>query len=460
MPKFEKDLTKGSVTKNLILFSLPFVLSNFIQSLYSVCDMIIIGNFTNVECLTGVSNATQLTMLFTNAVIGLAVGGTVLIGQYLGSGIKSEIKRSIGTLFTLLLAIGVALSCISPFICDFVLSLMRVDQSSMPYATSYFITVMSGTVFVFAYNALAGVMRGMGDSRHPMIFVMIAAGVNIGLDLLFVGVWGMAAFGAALATIISQAISVVLCIIYLRRNAFVFDFRPSSFRIDKDKLSKIMKIGFPTMLNNICTSLSFVFLMSMANIISKSGGGAVGVVGKYNGFAILPAIGVSSAISAMVAQNFGAGDMKRVRKTLLSGMVVAESITLAIFVLTRLFPEEILKLFNSDPEFLELGKDYIASFSFDYIIVPVQFCFSGLFIGSGHTTFALLSGVCSSLLFRIPFCWLLGIALEGGMRGIGAGAPIASVAATAISFVFFLTGKWKKQTLSLGKKLPDTETVS
>lgn len=452
MAKFEKDLTKGSVIKNLILFSLPFVLSNFIQSLYSVCDMIIIGNFTSVECLNGVSNATQLTMLFTNAVIGLAVGGTVLIGQYIGSGNKSEIKRSIGTLFTLLLAIGVGLSAISPFISAPVLKLMHVDSNSMQYATSYFITVMSGTVFVFAYNALAGVMRGMGDSKHPMVFVAIAAVVNIGLDLLFVGVWDMNAFGAALATIISQAFSVILCIIYLRRHDFVFDFHPRSFRIDRAKLSTITKIGFPTMLNNICTSLSFVFLMSMANITSSAGGGAVGVVGKYNGFAILPAIGVSSAISAMVAQNFGAGDIKRVKQTLLHGMLIAESITLAIFVITRLFPEQILRLFNDNEEFIALGKDYISSFSFDYIIVPIQFCFNGLFIGSGHTTFALLSGMCSSLLFRIPSCWLLGIALEGGMRGIGAGAPIASLAATAISFVFFLTGKWKKQTLSLESK--------
>ncbi len=432
MARFEKDLTQGSVIKNLIIFSLPFVLSNFIQSLYSVCDMIIIGNFTSVDCLNGVSNATQLTMLFTNAVIGLAVGGTVLIGQYIGSGNKGEIKKSIGTLFTLLLIIGASLSIISPFICNPVLKLMQVDENCMGYATSYFITVMSGTIFVFAYNALAGVMRGMGDSKHPMIFVAIAAALNIGLDLLFVGKFGMTAFGAALATIISQAFSVILCVIYLRRNNFVFDFHPSSFRMEKAKLAAITKIGLPTMLNNICTSLSFVFLMSMANITSSSGGGAVGVVGKYNGFAILPAIGVSSAISAMVAQNFGAGNIKRVKQTLVHGMIIAEGITVVIFALTRLFPEQILRLFNDDEVFIDLGKEYISSFSFDYIIVPLQFCFSGLFIGSGHTTFALLSGVCSSLLFRIPFCWLLGILLEGGMRGIGAGAPIASLAATSI----------------------------
>ena len=448
MSKFEKDLTHGSVVKKLILFALPFVLSNFIQSLYSVADMIIIGNYTDAACLTGVSNATQLTMLFTNAVIGLSVGGTVLIGQYLGSGNKSEIKKTIGTTFTLLIIIALGLMVVSPFVSDPIFRLMHVDAGCMEYANSYFITCMMGTLFVFAYNALAGVMRGMGDSKHPMVFVIIAAVINIGLDIIFVKYWGMKAFGAALATIISQAISVILCVAYLVRNNFVFDFKFKSFRMDKEKLSGIVKIGFPTMLNNICTSLSFVFLMAMANITDPAGGGAVGVVGKYNGFAILPALGISSAISAMVAQNFGANDLKRVKKTFISGAIIAEAFTAVIFAISCIFPEQILGLFGDDPDFIKLGTDYLSTFSFDYIIVPIQFCFNGLYIGSGHTTFALVSGMCSSILFRIPFCYLLGMVFNYGMKGIGAGGPIASIAATTISLVFYFMGTWKKRTVN------------
>lgn len=450
MGKFEKDLTKGGVTRTLILFALPFVLSNFIQSLYSVADLIIVGNFTSVNTLTGVSNATQLTMLFTNAVIGLSVGGTVLIGQYLGSGNKQEIKKTIGTTFTLLLGIGLVLTLISPFIAEPSLRLMRIDEACLESGKTYFITCMAGTVFVFAYNALAGIMRGLGDSKHPMIFVAIAACINVALDLLLIGYFKMGAFGAAMATIVSQAFSVVLCVVYLIRHDFVFDFKLSSFKIDKTKLKLILKIGFPTMLNNVCTSLSFVFLMSMANIISPAGGGAVGVVGKYNGFAILPAIGISSAISAMVAQNFGANQLKRARQTFTTGFIIAEGFTLIIFIITQLFPEQILRIFNDDPEFIVLGVEYIKTFSFDYIIVPLQFCFSGLFIGSGHTSFALLSGMCSSVLFRIPCCYIFGIALSWGMKGVGLGAPVASVAATAISAIFFITGQWKKHSVKVG----------
>jgi putative MATE family efflux protein len=448
MPEFEKNLTRGSVAKNLIVFSLPFVLSNFIQSLYGVADMIIIGNFTPVATLNGVTNATQLIILFTNAVIGLSLGGTVLVGQYLGAGNKKELKSTIGTMFTALLIIAVALTAIAPFIAKPLLTLMRVHPESMKDGVIYFITCMSGTVFVFMYNALAGVLRGLGDAKHPMVFVSIAAVTNIVLDLLFIAVFKWGAFGAALATIISQAFSVILSAVYLVKHNFVFDFKLSSFKIHTDKLKLMFKIGLPTLINNVSVSVSFVFLTSIANIINPvAGGGIVGVVGRYNGFAILPAIGMSSSISAMVAQNFGAGDLERVKKTHRIGTLIAMSVTLVVFALTMLFPAQILKVFGGDDEFIALGKGYITMFAFDYITVPLQFCFSGLFIGTGHTMFSLISGMASSILFRIPACYLLGITFGLGLKGLGMGAPIASLAATTISLVFYLTGRWKKKTV-------------
>lgn len=448
MPNFERNLTEGSVAKKLIMFSLPFVLSNFIQSLYSVADMIIIGNFTSVACLTGVSNATQLTMLFTSAVIGLSLGGTVLIGQYLGSGNKQELKSTIGTTFSVLLLIAAALSVISPFAAKPLLLMMNVDSGSMRDGLIYFITVMSGTVFVYIYNALAGVLRGLGDSKHPMIFVAIAAGINIVLDLVFIIVFGWGAFGAALATIISQAISVVLSVIYLVKHNFIFDFKFKSFRINTEKLRLMFKIGLPTMLNNICTSASFVFLIAIANTVDPAGGGAVGIVSKYNSFAILPAIGMSASVSAMVAQNFGAGDIARVKKTHRIGTLIALGFTGVIFIVTMLFPSQILRAFGGDEDFIVLSKDYMLVFALDYLLVPFQFCFNGLFIGTGHTRFAFISGMASSLIFRIPFCYLLGVTFGLGMKGIGAGAPIASLAATSISLIFYFSGKWKQKTIS------------
>ncbi|NCA68222.1 MAG: MATE family efflux transporter, partial [Clostridia bacterium] len=186
-----------------------------------------------------------------------------------------------------------------------------------------------------------------------------------------------------------------------------------------------------------------------ANTVDPAGGGAVGIVGKYNGFAILPAIGMSASVSAMVAQNFGAGDIARVKKTHRVGTLIALGFTVVIFIITMLFPTQILRAFGGDAQFVALGKDYLLIFALDYIIVPFQFCFNGLFIGTGHTKFALVSGMASSLLFRIPFCYLLGITFNLGMKGIGAGAPIASLAATSISLIFYFSGKWKNRTVKL-----------
>ena len=230
----------------------------------------------------------------------------------------------------------------------------------------------------------------------------------------------------------------------MRKNEFPFDFKPSSFRIHRETLSLLFKIGLPTMVNNIATSISFVFLATLANDISVQASAAVGAVGKFNGFAILPAIAISSAISAMVAQNFGSNKMDRVKKTALYGTLMAVGITAVIFTLVRIFPEPVLRVFCDDDEMTRLGCEYLKSFSFDYIIVPFQFCLNGLFIGTGHTLISLFSGIAGAILFRIPACYILGVTLEMGLAGIGLGAPIASAASLVISVVFLLSGKWKK----------------
>ncbi len=445
--KFEKDLTEGSVAKQLIIFAAPFILSNLIQSLYSVADMIIVGNFAGPVSMSGVFNGSQLIMLITNAVIGLTVGATVLIGQYLGSGKKQGITTTISTLFTVLTILAVGLMALTPVFQEPILRLMNVPAEAFSEARDYFFICMMGTLFVFAYNAFAAVMRGMGDSKHPLVFVAVAAFSNIALDIVLVKSLGMGAKGAAFATIFSQALSVILCIFYMRKNDFAFDFKLSSFKIDKTILGLIFKIGLPTMINNVATSASFVFLASLANDISVEASAAVGAVGKFNGFAILPAIAISSAISSMVAQNFGSQKMDRVKKTALYGSFMAIGITFLIFAFVRIFPEPVLRLFCDDEQMVVLGKEYLSSFSFDYVIVPFQFCLNGLFIGTGHTLISLFSGITGAVLFRIPACYILGVTMDMGLEGIGLGAPIASLASLIISVAFLISGKWKKQVI-------------
>ncbi|HAN20736.1 MAG TPA: MATE family efflux transporter [Clostridiales bacterium] len=447
MAQFENNLTEGSVAKQLIRFSLPFIISNIIQSFYAVADMIIVGQFSDEINMSGVNIGGQVTFLVTNAVIGLCVGATVLIGQYLGSGKKNELKDTIGTLFSTLLVLSVVITVSMMYLDEPMLRLINTPEASFNEAKSYFNVTMLGTIFIFGYNALSAVMRGMGDSKNPLTFVIIACGVNVVLDLILVAKFNMGAEGAAIATVISQGISMILCILYLKFKNFIFDFTLSSFRFHGERLLMLLKIGVPTLLNNITVSISFLFLLGFINNLGVTASAAVGAVAKYNAFAILPPIAISSAISAMSAQNFGAGKVDRAVKTMKIGIVIAISISYTMFILTQLFPEYILKAFNDNEEFIQAGVTYIRTFSFDYLTVPLIFCLNGLFIGTGHTFFSLSIGIISSLLVRIPAAYIFGDLLGMGLTGFGLGAPFASGVAFILAFIYYKSGKWKKQVI-------------
>lgn len=443
----EKKLTEGNVVKQLILFALPFLLSNFIQSLYNVADMLIVGIYSGTAGISGVNIGGQVTFILTNIIIGLTVGGTVIIGQYLGSGDRNGMRETISTLLTFLLVSGIAITAIMLILSDELLRLMQTPAEAYQQARDYLDVTLTGTLFIFGYNAFAAILRGLGDSRNPLIFVTIACVTNIALDFLFVGVFGMAAKGAAIATVISQALSMVLCIIFLRRSDFAFDFKLKSFRFYKERFTMLMRVGIPISIQNVIVNFSFLVLTTIANGMGVAESAAVGVVGKYNGFAILPAIAVSSSVSAMVAQNMGAGEIERAQKTFYTGLVLSFSITFVAFVITQMFPEKILALFDDDPEMIAAGVEYIRTFSFDYLLVPATFCLNGLVTGAGHTLISSVCGILSSVGFRIPIGILFGITLQKGLWGLGLAAPVATFASGLILFIFYITGKWKENTV-------------
>lgn len=457
MAKFEKDLVSGSVSKNLVIFAMPFLLSNLIQTLYNVVDMIIVGQFCGTAAMSGVNIGSQATFVVTNAVFGLAVGATVLIGQYLGAGNRRAITETIGTFFTVMFILAVVITGAMLLLGDPFLELIRTPVEAIPEASGYLRITMIGSIFIFAYNALSAIMRGMGDSRNPLIFVAISAFLNILLDLLFVGTFSMGADGAAIATVISQAVSAILCIIYLNRNDFIFKFKLSNFRIHRDKLAQLIRVGLPTSIQNVATGISFIFLTALVNGFGVEASAAVGAVGKLNGFAILPAAAMSSAVSAMSAQNFGAGRVDRARKTMFVSMAISFGISVVIFAIVRLFPEALLSIFSNKNDaayetMIACGKEYLAAFSFEYLMVCFVFNFNGLFIGSGHTMISFFNSVASSVLFRIPLAYLFGIMLDLGLSGVGYGACGATAATLCFALGFYFTGRWKKLVIHVKDK--------
>jgi len=445
LAKFENNLAEGNVVKQLILFSLPVLISNIIQSLYSTVDMLVVGQFANEAAMSGVNIGGQVSFIITNMVFGLSVGATVLIGQYKGANNRQGIQEVIATLLISLMVLAAAITLVMIFLVEPILNIIQTPVESYDEAKRYFIISMLGTVFIFGYNALSALMRGLGDSKNPLLFVAIACGVNILLDLLFVATFKMGASGAALATVVSQAISMILCIIYLAKNNFIFDFSIESFKaFSKKQLSLILKVGIPTSIQNVASGLSFLFLTTLVNSMGVMASAAVGAVGKLNGFAILPGVAMSTSISAMSAQNIGAGEYKRASHTMYTGAAIALGISIIIFFLVGSFPETCMRMFGDDPEFIQCGINYIKAFKYDYLIAPVFFCFNGLFIGSGHTTFSLVNGILSSILFRIPASFIFGIAMSFGLTGVGLGAPVASIAALVLCIIFYISGKWKK----------------
>jgi putative MATE family efflux protein len=442
--EIKNDLSRGNVLGKLVLFALPFLASNIIQSLYNVADMLIVGNFSGTESMSGVNIGGQVTFILTNTVIGLCMGGTVLIGQYIGSGNQAALKRVTATLITLLVILAAVITVVILILKGPILRLIRTPPESYAESDRYLTVTVSGIIFIFAYNAFAGILRGMGNSKQPFYFVMAACFTNIVLDLIFVAVFHWDAFGAALATVISQALCVVLCVIYMVRNNFQFDFRPRSFRIYGDQLALIFKVGLPTCIQNSVTSVSFMFTTAIINIVGGvSASAAVGAAGKFNSFAFMPTQAMSASVSAMSAQNFGANRVDRAVQACRIGTVFSVIITWAFFAVVQLFPDRILGLFGDDPRMIQDGVTYLRSFSWDFLIIPFVFCINGFLIGGGHTLFTMINSMLSAVILRVPVCYFFGITLGWGLRGVGMGAPAASAGVFLVIIAYLFTGKWK-----------------
>lgn len=443
----QNNLSKGNVVKQLITFALPFIISNLIQTLYSVADMIVVGRFNGTISMSGVNIGGQVTMIMTNLAVGLSAGATVLIAQSVGAQKTKRLQNIIGTLMTSLLILAVIMTVFMLTLQGPILRLIKTPVESFEEASRYLLVTALGTIFIFGYNALSAVMRGMGDSRSPLYFVAIACFVNILLDLLFVGVFRLGATGAGLATIISQGLSMVLCILYLIKRRFVFNFKVRSFGIDKVELRAILKLGVPISVQNLISNLSFLFMTTLVNSIGVTASAAVGAVGKYNGFAILPTIAMNAAISTMCAQNLGAGREDRAKKTCLTGMVISMMISYLIFIFTRIFPAEIIGIYADDQELIQVGLPYLNAFSIDYLLVPFAFSMNGLFIGAGHTTYSLISNILAGIIIRMPMAYLFGVVLDMGLFGVGLAVPCATLSSIVLNLWFLLSGRWKKRTI-------------
>lgn len=444
--KFRQDLTQGSVGKQLIKFSIPFLLSNLLQAFYSVADMIIVGRLCGTHGITGVNIGSQINILVTGAAFGLAVGGTVLIAQYGGAKKFDEQRKTIGTLFTVYMILSIVCTAVMLLLGTTLLDILNTPEGK-PYieAKNYYSICMSGLVFMFAYNVISAILRGMGDSKRPLYFVLIATIVNVIGDIILVGPFKMGAAGAAYATVAAQALSVLLSLIYLAKNHFFAGYKKSDFRIDGTKLKMLLKLGLPSSVQQVVVSFSFLTLTALVNSLPNAdiASACQGIGGKVNSFAVLPSLAMSSAVSSMAGQNIGAGQIERAKKTMLTGMGIAFAMSAFVFIIVELFPQQIITLFDTNKEVISIGSEYMRFIALDYLFVPFVFCMNGLAIGAGYTNFALFNACFSSILVRVPFAYLIVNLTNLGFNGIGLATGLASLASIVIGAIYVASGKWK-----------------
>lgn len=439
----EYDLTQDSIYKSLLKFSIPFIIANLLQAIYGAVDLAVVSYYTGPSGLSAVSIGTQIMQIVNGLIIGLSMGGTILIGQYYGAKKREDIIETIGTIFTSGFILSLIITVIMFLLIEPLLKLLQTPLEAYNDAKNYVLFASVGIVFIFGYNVVSAILRGLGDSKSPLYFIGIACILNVFLDFLFVGKFNMRAYGAALATVVSQGISMALALIYIGRKDFIFQFKIKNLSLHRKKVKKLLSLGFPLSLQEVLLWGSFLVIVAIANKMGVAESAAVGVVAKAETFAMLPPMALSNALAAISAQNIGAGKPERARKSLNISIVISLIISIFFFIWGKILPESIMKLFRADPSVIRVGVKYLKSFSYDFILVAFKFNLNGFLNGCGCTKFAMINGISSSVFIRVPLAYMLGICISKSMVGLGAAAPLASIVSIVVSLVYINMGRWR-----------------
>lgn len=442
-----RDLTQGSVTRLLLIFAFPLLCSNLLQTVYNMVDMIVIGQFVGREGLSAVSIGGDVLHFLTFLVMGFSNAGQVILSQYIGAGNRDRIRGTIGTMFTVTFISAVGLTIVCNLGLDAFLHAMNTPAECFDYARQYGLTCVLGLVFIYGYNLVSAILRGMGDSKHPFIFIAVATVVNLVLDLVFVAGLGMGPFGAALATVIGQGVSFLWAIFYLYRHkeSFGFDFKPASFKPDPEVLPKLIRLGLPMILQSAAINFSMLFVNSYINSYGVVASAVTGVGNKLGSITAVVTNALSTAGSSMVGQNLGAEKYHRVPKIIGVSMVIDLAFAALLSFLTICFPRTIFGLFNSDPQVLDMSMTYIPVAVLLYVGFAMRSPFFALINGSGNAKLNLIVGLLDGVICRVGLAMLMGLAMGMGIMGFWLGNAFAGYMPFLIGGVYFLTGKWKRR---------------
>ncbi len=440
-----RDLTTGSVPKTLLTFAMPLFFSGLLQTVYNMVDMIVVGQFVGTNGLSAVSIGGEVLQLLTFVAMGFSNAGQITISRYVGEGRRDRVGQMVGTLFTLLMGAAIVLMIIFLFGYKGVMTWLNTPEASWDMTADYIRTCVFGLVFIYGYNLVSAILRGMGDSKHPFQFIAIASVLNIVLDLLFVAVLNMGVFGAALGTVIGQAVSFIfaLRLLYKNREQFYFDFKPEHFRIYSTVIRPLLSLGIPMVIQSAAITFSMLFVNSYINSYGVTSVAVTGVGRKIESIVNIVSQAVSSAGGAMIAQALGANKIKRVPKVVFTAFFTVLVPAVIMGLITIFKPEWLFGLFSSDEAVLTLALTYIPFALIQYAGSTVRPAAFSLINGSGNSKLNLSVALLDGIICRIGLALLFGVQMGMGIRGFWLGNAVSGLVPGLIGGTYLISGKWK-----------------
>ena len=437
MTNGENTILQGKIFEPLIRFTLPLMLAILIQALYGAVDLMIVGKFGSTPSVAAVSNGGQIMQTVSDFMTGLSMGVTVLIGQAVGARDKDRASKTFGAMVTLFLTAGVALSAVMYFCSAPIAELMKIPAEAKPKMVEYLRICSCGIVFITAFNVIAAMFRGLGDSKSPLQFITVACLFNVAGDLLLVGVLRMDVAGAAIATVFAQGASVVFSIWKMKKDGLPFPVDRAHLRNNRPARLRIAHVGAPMAFQDLLISISFLIIMAIINDIGLVESASVGIAEKLYVFLALVPISFIYSLSAFVAQNIGAKQEHRAVQSMVVAMRVSFVFGLVTFSLTFFAGTQMASIFADDPAVITATASYLRSVGAEYLMIPIAFCFLGYFSGIGHTRFVFAEGLVSSFVFRIPLCWYFSTLPDTSLAKIGLSVPLSAVAALTMCVAYY-----------------------
>ncbi len=440
-----KDLTVGNSGRLIFTFAIPMLIGNVFQQFYNIADSIIVGKFIGKEALAAVGASFPLIFMLISFVVGVSMGTTVIIAQYFGAKDMRNVKRAMDTMYIFLLIASVFVTLLGVAFSKPIFRLINLPADIMPQAVTYFNVYLMGIIFFFGFNGTSAILRGLGDSRTPLYFLIISTVTNIILAILFVAIfkWGVA--GAAFATVISQAGAFITGILYLNRTHEVVKLTFRNMEFDRGIFRKSLQIGLPSGFQQTFVALGMLAVMRIVNGFGTDVIAAFSVAGRIDSFAGMPAMNFAVALSTFVGQNLGARKTERVRQGLKSTLMMSSSLAVFTTLVVVLFPRLLMSAFTSDPAVIEIGSHYLVIVGAFYVFFSTMFVVGGVMRGAGDTLVPMFITLFSLWLIRIPLAWLF--SRNMGYTGIWWSIPVAWFTGMSLSYLYYLKGNWKKKVI-------------